>query len=101
MDTNQLNEYFSGSFKFIEWRTTTMTELPEELEELKLRLQLELDGALNGGTNYSFQPSIIGTIIKEWYEEYAEDYEKTIMSVDSHAPSVKENATHWALQNLS
>ena len=34
-------------------------ELPEELEELKLRLQLELDGVLNGGTSYSFQPSLI------------------------------------------
>ena len=41
-------------------------ELPEELEELKLRLQLELDGVLNGVTNYSFQPSLIGTNIKEW-----------------------------------
>ena len=78
-------------------------ELPEELEELKLRLQLELDGVLNGGTNYSFQPSLIGTIIKEWYTEYADDYEKAIMSVDSHAPSinVKTDPTFWALQNIS
>ena len=78
-------------------------ELPEELEELKLRLQLELDGVLNGGTNYSFQPSLIGTIIEEWYKEYADDYEKAIMSVDSHAPSinVKTNPTFWALQNIS
>ena len=78
-------------------------ELPEELEELKLRLQLELDGVLNGGTNYSFQPGLIGTIIKEWYAEYADDYEKAIMSVDSHAPSinVKTNPTFWALQNIS
>ena len=78
-------------------------ELPEELEELKLRLQLELDGVVNGGTNYSFQPSLIGTIIKEWYKEYADDYEKAIMSVDSHAPSinVKTDPTFWALQNIS
>jgi len=78
-------------------------ELPEELEELKLRLQLELDGVLNGGTNYSFQPSLIGTIIEEWYKEYADDYEKAIMSVDSHAPSinVKTDPTFWALQNIS
>ena len=78
-------------------------ELPEELEELKLRLQLELDGVLNGGTSYSFQPSLIGTIIKEWYKEYADDYEKAIMSVDSHAPSinVKTDPTFWALQNIS
>ena len=78
-------------------------ELPEELEELKLRLQLELDGVLNGGTNYSFQPSLIGTIIKEWYAEYADDYEKAIMSVDYHAPSinVKTDPTFWALQNIS
>ena len=78
-------------------------ELPEELEELILRLQLELDGVLNGGTNYSFQPSLIGTIIKEWYAEYADDYEKAIMSVDSHAPSinVKTDPTFWALQNIS
>ena len=80
-----------------------MIDLPEELEELKLRLQLELDGVLNGGTNYSFQPSLIGTIIKEWYKEYADDYEKAIMSVDSHAPSinVKTDPTFWALQNIS
>ena len=80
-----------------------MIDLPEELEELKLRLQLELDGVLNGGTNYSFQPSLIGTIIEEWYKEYADDYEKAIMSVDSHAPSinVKTNPTFWALQNIS
>ena len=39
-------------------------ELPEELEELKLRLQLELDGVLNGGPTYSFHPCLIGTIIK-------------------------------------
>ena len=78
-------------------------ELPEELEELKLRLQLELDGVLNGGTNYSFQPSLIGTIIKEWYAEYADAYEKANMSVDSHAPSinVKTDPTFWALQNIS
>ena len=78
-------------------------ELPEELEELKLRLQLELDGVLNGGTNYSFQPSLIGTIIKEWYAEYADDYEKAIMSVDSHAPAINVNTdpTFWALQNIS
>ena len=78
-------------------------ELPEELEELKLRLQLELDGVLNGGTNYSFQPRLIGTIIKEWYAEYADDYEKAIMSVDSDAPSinVKTDPTFWALQNIS
>ena len=78
-------------------------ELPEELEELKLRLQLELDGVLNGGTNYSFQPSLIGTIIKEWYKEYADHYEKAIMIVDSHAPSinVKTDPTFWALQNIS
>jgi len=31
-------------------------ELPEELEELKLRLQLELDGVLNGGTTTLFSP---------------------------------------------
>ena len=80
-----------------------MIDLPEELEELKLRLQLELDGVLNGGTSYSFQPSLIGTIIEEWYKEYADDYEKTIMSVDSHAPSinVKTDPTFWALQNIS
>jgi len=80
-----------------------MIDLPEELEELKLRLQLELDGVLNGGTNYSFQPSLIGTIIEEWYKEYADDYEKAIMSVDSHAPSinVKTDPTFWALQNIS
>ena len=78
-------------------------ELPEELEELKLRLQLELDGVLNGGTNYSFHPSLIGTIIEEWYKEYAGDYEKAIMSVDSDAPSinVKTDPTFWALQNIS
>ena len=78
-------------------------ELPEELEELKLRLQLELDGVLNGGPNYSFQPSLIGTIIEEWYKEYADDYEKAIMSVDSQAPSinVKTDPTFWALQNIS
>ena len=78
-------------------------ELPEELEELKLRLQLELDGVLNGGTSYSFQPSLIGTIIKEWYKEYADDYEKAIMSVDSDAPSinVKTDPPFWALQNIS
>ena len=78
-------------------------ELAEELEELKLRLQLELDGVLNGVTNYSFQPSLIGTIIEEWYKEYADDYEKAIMSVDSHAPSinVKTDPTFWALQNIS
>ena len=78
-------------------------ELPEELEELKLRLQLELDGVLNGGTNYSFQPSLIGTIIEEWYKEYADDYEKAIMSVDYDAPSinVKTDPTFWALQNIS
>ena len=80
-----------------------MIDLPEELEELKLRLQLELDGVLNGGTNYSFQPSLIGTIIKEWYKEYADHSEKAIMSVDSHAPSinVKTDPTFWALQNIS
>ena len=78
-------------------------ELPEELEELKVRLQLELDGVLYGGTNYSFQPSLIGTFIKEWYAEYADDYENAIMSVDSHAPSinVKTDPTFWALQNIS
>ena len=78
-------------------------ELPEELEELKLRLQLELDGVLNGGTNYSFQPSLIGTIIKEWYAEYADDYEKAIMSVDSDAPSinVKTNPTSVSYTHLT
>ena len=108
MDTNQLNEYFSGWFKFIEWRTKPMSrkdvwnkKLPDELEELKLRLQIEPYGAINSGTNY--QSNLVSCVIHEWYDEYREDYEKLMLSLDDRVAVQSDNkdATHWALQNLS
>ena len=114
MDVNKLNDYFSGSFKFIETDSFRFCEekymsrkdvwnkkLPDELEELKLRLQIELDGAINSGTNY--QSNLVSCVIHEWYDEYREDYEKLMLSLDDRVAVQSDNkdATHWALQNLS
>ena len=106
MDVNKLNDYFSGSFKFIETDSFKFCEekymrkeLPDELEELKLRLQLELDGHPIG----IYPPALVSSVIQEWYDEYREDYEKLMLSLEDRVAVQSDNkdATHWALQNLS
>ncbi len=84
-----LNEFFSGSFRFIDWRENAMAKLPDELEELKQRLINELDS------------DIAVRVLEEWYEEYLEDYEKLMTSLNDSPTTDGRNATHWALQNIS